>query len=99
MREEERTRGRRRGPSKSIPQVNLRLEIFCTINKQGESGGGMRDEGEEGEAVAGRRVKLQRASAGLQTALTLCGVVMRSSVSSSWNEQRITVICEKSHRV
>lgn len=43
MREEERTRGRRRGPGKSIPQVNLRLEILYTINKQGESGGGMRE--------------------------------------------------------
>lgn len=35
-------KGREEGVAKSIPQVNLRLEIFHTINKQGESGDGMR---------------------------------------------------------
>lgn len=34
-------KGREEGVAKSIPQVNLRLEIISTINKQGESGAGM----------------------------------------------------------
>lgn len=34
---------REKGVAKSIPQVNLRLEIIYTINKQGESGNGMRE--------------------------------------------------------
>lgn len=34
---------KRRGRAKSIPQVNLRPEIFYTINKQGESGDWMRE--------------------------------------------------------
>lgn len=38
---------KRWGRAKSIPQVNLRPEIFYTINKQGESGDWMR-EGTEG---------------------------------------------------
>lgn len=33
----------RRRRAKSIPQVNLRPEIFYTINKQGESGEWMRE--------------------------------------------------------
>lgn len=56
-------KGREEGVAKSIPQVNLRLEIICTINKQGESGDGMRERsgGEAvGGAVAGHRVKLCR---------------------------------------
>lgn len=42
---------------KSIPQVNLRLEIFYTINKQGESGG--LDEGEDDGAGKGSGSRMQ----------------------------------------
>lgn len=48
--------------------------------------------------MAGHRVKLQRASAGRHTVLPLCSVVLCSPVGLYWNEKRITVICEKSHR-
>lgn len=41
-------KGRAEGVAKSIPQVNLKLEIFYTINKQGESGDAMRRVGRVG---------------------------------------------------
>lgn len=47
-------------------------------------------------AVAGRRVKLCRGH------LQACTLRHRSAVlycAAQWNEKRITVICEKSHRV
>lgn len=47
-------RGREEGVAKSIPQVNLRLEIFYTINKQGESGDGKGGEGEGGVGSGSR---------------------------------------------
>lgn len=56
---------KRRRRAKSIPQVNLRPEIFYTINKQGESGDWMRAAtvgGGQGRGE-GCRGKLQRTSA------------------------------------
>lgn len=54
-------KGREEGVAKSIPQVNLRLEIVYTINKQGESGDGMRERRRRrAGAVVGHKVKLFR---------------------------------------
>lgn len=62
------------------------VEIFYTINKQGECGGGMG----RGDAAAVCRAELQRAST---------APAVRRAVDLYWNMQGITVICQKSLRV
>lgn len=67
---------KRRGRAKSIPQVNLRPEIFYTINKQGESGDWMR----EGTVGGGGGGVLQRDAAedicSLHATLLPCSLVL-----------------------
>lgn len=78
--------GRRRGrgggvgPNQSHKSI-WGVEIFNTINKQGESGGRLRRAG-EGEAMAGRRAKLQRASTGPNAAPPRCSAALRRAVQS-----------------